>query len=114
MSMQVWLGAATLTYPQGGGHFWAYLNWALGLRALGCDVVWLEGCDPLMSVDYTQGLVTALKQRLEPYGLGQSVALCSLGEQPLRSTVTESCVSIERAGEADLLLNLSYSLCGSV
>src|SRR5438094_579783 len=96
MSTQIWLGAATLTYPQAGGHFWAYLNWALGLRALGCDVTWLEACDPNMGIDCTQGLVTALRQRLEPYGLGQSVALCSLGEQLLPATVTESCVSIER------------------
>src|SRR5918999_6485545 len=32
----------TLSYPQGGGHLWVYLNWALGLRALGCEVIWLE------------------------------------------------------------------------
>jgi hypothetical protein len=114
MSTQVWLGAATLTYPQAGGHFWAYLNWALGLRALGCDVTWLEACDPMIPAGDTQNLVTALKQRLEPYGLGQSVALCSLGKQPLPATMTESCIPIERAEEADLLLNLSYSLCEGV
>ena len=33
----------TLEYPEGGGHLWEYLNWALGLRALGCQVIWLEG-----------------------------------------------------------------------
>ena len=37
MSLTVCLSAwNTLTYPKGGGHLWAYLNWALGLRALGC------------------------------------------------------------------------------
>ncbi len=39
----VGLSANTLSYPQGGGHMWVYLNWALGLRALGCRVIWLEG-----------------------------------------------------------------------
>ena len=39
----VGLSANTLSYPQGGGHMWVYLNWALGLRDAGCDVVWLEG-----------------------------------------------------------------------
>src|SRR2546428_2795129 len=114
MSAKIWLAAATLTYPQAGGHFWAYLNWALGLRALGCEVVWLESCDPTMPIDYTQGLVKTLKHHLEPYGLGQCVALRSQAEQYLPSALTASCVELERAEEADLLLNLSYSLCEGV
>ena len=28
--------------PHERGHLWAYLNWALGLQRLGCEVVWLE------------------------------------------------------------------------
>jgi hypothetical protein len=42
---RLYLSSKTLDYPQGGGHLWAYLNWALGLRALGCRVIWLEGVD---------------------------------------------------------------------
>ena len=30
-------------FPDGGGHFWVYLQYVLGLRQLGCDVYWLEG-----------------------------------------------------------------------
>ena len=26
------------SFPDGGGHFWVYLQYALGLRRLGCDV----------------------------------------------------------------------------
>ena len=37
-------------FPQGGGHFWVYMQYAQGLRRLGCDVYWLEqfrhGKDP--------------------------------------------------------------------
>ena len=29
MSVTVWLLANTLSYPEGGGHLWVYLNWAL-------------------------------------------------------------------------------------
>jgi len=29
-------------FPEGGGHFWVYMQYALGLRQLGCDVYWLE------------------------------------------------------------------------
>ena len=27
-----------VNYPQGGGHFWVYLQYVLGLRLLGHDV----------------------------------------------------------------------------
>src|SRR5262249_9139561 len=43
MSTRVCLSASTLNYPRGGGHMWVYLNWALGLRSVGCEVFWLEG-----------------------------------------------------------------------
>jgi hypothetical protein len=46
MSITVCLCTNTIGYPEGGGHLWAYLNWALGLRALGCEVIWLEGVNP--------------------------------------------------------------------
>ena len=29
-------------YPDGGGHFWVYMQYVKGLRALGCEVYWLE------------------------------------------------------------------------
>jgi hypothetical protein len=29
-------------FPEGGGHFWVYMQYVLGLRQLGCDVYWLE------------------------------------------------------------------------
>ena len=29
-----------LKYPRGGGHAWCFLNWALGLQAVGCQVTW--------------------------------------------------------------------------
>jgi len=46
MSATVCLLANALSYPEGGGHLWVYLNWALGLRALGCQVIWLERVFP--------------------------------------------------------------------
>src|SRR5207237_1244074 len=46
VSLTVCLAPAnTIGYPQGGGHLWVYLNWALALRAIGCRVIWLEGVD---------------------------------------------------------------------
>src|SRR5256714_12373994 len=46
MSLTVCLAPAnTVAYPNGGGHLWVYLHWALALKALGCRVIWLEGID---------------------------------------------------------------------
>lgn len=42
MSYTICLVASIIYYPTGGGHLWAYLNWALGFRAIGCRVIWLE------------------------------------------------------------------------
>ncbi len=110
MSLTVCLAASTIEYPEGGGHFWVYLNWALGLQALGCQVIWLEGIDPQMPVHEVQSLTSTLKSYLEPYGLAEHVALCSWNGEPLPRTITEQCLDIEAASEANLLLNLAYSI----
>ncbi len=35
---------STASFPDGGGHWWVYLQYVLGLRDLGCRVLWLERC----------------------------------------------------------------------
>src|SRR5262249_12861017 len=67
--------ANTLYYPGGGGHLWVYLNWALGLRALGCRVIWLEGYGWQRDSQETCRLIDSLRERLRPYGLAESLAL---------------------------------------
>src|SRR5215510_15078342 len=71
----IWLAAKTLHYPQGGGHLWVYLNWALGLKELGCTVVWLEAVDRGSSAEEVRGLAARLRCRLGEYGLGDGLAL---------------------------------------
>src|SRR5881396_4375520 len=106
--------ARTIAYPQGGGHLWVYLQWALGLRALGCRVIWLEGIDPREPEQNHRQKVMTLKSRLEPYGLADSVALFSLSDEPLPPDVAELALDLDAAAEADLLLNLWHSLPASV
>src|SRR5207247_1183220 len=106
--------ARTLAYPQGGGHLWVYLQGALGLRALGCRVSWLEGIDPRDPEHDAQEKIATLKGRLEPYGLAESVALFSLNDEPLPRDVAAHTLDLDAAAEADLLLNLWHSLPASV
>ena len=53
---------------------WVYLNWALGLRQLGCRVIWLELVEP-SSMEKLATLAELLKNRLTRYGLSDSLAL---------------------------------------
>ena len=136
MSITVCLSTnQTLDYPQGGGHLWVYLNWALGLRALGCEVIWLEIVSQQESASTPKrrlrrsGLVevaddpkhevhtnvATLKSRLKRFGLAQSLALHPSEGEILPEEVREGCLDLEAAAaEADLLLNLRYNLPSEV
>ena len=107
-STSVCLLANTLNYPQGGGHFWAYLNWALGLHSLGCQVIWLESVSPGIPEYELQKKVASLKSFLERYGLAEYVALCSLTDEWLPREATEGCLDLELATEMDLLLDIRH------
>ena len=108
MTLTVWLGADVTTYPQGGGQWWAYLSWALGLRALGCRVVWLEPCKADASEEEARVLVEGLQAQLEPYGLAEWIAFAPTSGEPAWPAAWEGCVPLEAAAEADLFLNVSY------
>lgn len=113
--------APTIGYPRGGGHLWAYLNWALALRALGCRVIWLEGVDlddgdnPVARRRRWRGgdvreCVTTLKARLESYGLADTLALFSMNGGTVPADLAQGCLNLDAAAGADLLLNLWHSL----
>jgi len=110
VSRSVCLSAKTLHYPEGGGHLWVYLNWALGLRANGCEVIWLEALPQPRSVDKQRATVESLKRKLAPFGLADSVALCSWNGDPLPAELSRGCVDLSEIPEADLLLNVAYGI----
>ena len=111
MKTTVCFTAKNIYYLKGGGHFWVPLNWSLGYRALGCDVIWLEPIDPSTPVEDVWTLTKLLKERLEPYGLRDSVALSSITGEPLDPAAVEGCLDIDAASElATLLVNLRYDL----
>ncbi len=110
MSTTVCLAANSLSYPEGGGHRWVYLNWALGLRAAGCEVIWLEQADPQLAEAERDRFVAALRAHLKPYGLADKVALCSSTKQPLPEGGLAECLDLEAAAEAELLVNLAYDI----
>jgi hypothetical protein len=107
MGPTVCLGANCLGYPQGGGHLWVFLNWALGLRACGCRVVWLEVLSPDASPDAAAGWVAALAGQLGRYGLADTLAVVPAAGDALPAGVRGPLGWADVTG-ADLLLNLKY------
>ena len=122
MSLTVCLAPAnTIGYPQGGGHLWVYLNWALALRAAGCRVIWLEGVDDAVDDGSVarrrrwrgrdaRECVAMLKAHLGRYGLADALALYAIDGEPLPDDLAAAGLSLDAAADADLLLNLSHAL----
>jgi hypothetical protein len=61
--------------------------------------MWLEPIDPKTPVEEIRKLTRLLKDRLEPYGLADSVALSSITTEPLDPATTEECLDIDAARE---------------
>src|SRR3990172_9123570 len=114
MSITVWLSARTLHYTEGGGHFWVYLNWALGLRELGCNVIWLEGIGSKTKARELPNKISALRSRLEKYGFSESIAIYSKTGESLPNEAIDGCLNIELAEDADLLLNMAFNIPSEV
>jgi hypothetical protein len=106
MSTRICLFANAMSFPEGGGLVWEYLNWALGLRGLGCKVTWLEAVGPDMPDQETR--ISALHCRLERYGFADSVAICSRTGKAVPHAARHGCLSLDDVSEADLLINMGY------
>jgi hypothetical protein len=110
MPTTVCLGVKTLHHMAAGGHFWAYLNWALGLKANGCTVIWAEEHDEFYPAAQLTDDIARLRQRLTAYGLGEHIAMIPSwvdGPAPHR---IPGCPTWEEAAEADLFLNFAYAI----
>src|SRR3954452_2029184 len=59
-----------VSFPEGGGHLWAYLQHIQGLRAIGCDVWWMECLLPKRDPSHDRNRIALLRERLDAYGMG--------------------------------------------
>src|SRR3954471_1498746 len=108
MSTSVVVRAWTVDYPEGGGHAWAYLNWALGLQRAGCEVWWLEVVSDESA--YTVEAVARRRRGLTRFGLdGRFVACSTTG-----SEVAVDALPPAALDGADALLDLCYNTPPSV
>src|SRR5690349_15449342 len=110
--MNICLVANTIGYPEGGGHFWIYLNWALGLRDAGCQVTWLETVSAGTTTPRLAGQVKVLGDRLTYYGFGSSLVLHKPSDAA--AGVPSEIPGLDAADGCDLLLNFQYGLSDEI
>jgi hypothetical protein len=109
-------------FPDGGGHFWVYMQYAQALRLLGCDVYWLEKVRVNDEGEYDRCAVATFLERMERYGLGGKAILYTVGEQSdagnagSSGRVNHEYIGMTRSqaeavfARADLLLNFHYTM----
>ncbi len=103
-------------FPEGGGHFWVYMQYVLGLRRHGCDVYWLERFVQSGDEARDEAAIATFTERLAGFGLEGRVIL-EVGPDPKYSPGAPTefrGLSREAAEEvfarADLLLNFHYAI----
>ena len=116
MSTIVIAPSNVVTFPEGGGHFWVYMQYVQGFLRQGCDVYWLEqfvtSGDPARD-DYMLG---QFAERMEHFGLkGKSILYSIAGDNPDSNPEVTYVGIAQPAAEAvfrsaDLLLNFYYAM----
>ena len=104
------------TFPEGGGHFWVYLQYVLGLRLLGCEVYWLEAFRTKGRDEQEAAALATFRARMKQYGLdGKFILYLTRSKKPSPEAPTEY-LNMTRAeaeaiyDQADLLLNFHYAI----
>src|SRR3989442_355577 len=103
-------------FPDGGGHFWVYMQYAQGLRRLGCEVYWLEQFRPPPDPAQEATLLSRFFERMRRFGLEGKALLYSAnrgraeGPESFRFVCCESSEVEGVLRRADLLLNFHYAI----
>jgi hypothetical protein len=99
----------SLTYPQ-GGHLWVFINWALGFRSIGCDVIWLDVVPVSMPVTELQQRLAYLRTLLSPFGIN-AIAVDFISDADFTSVLHDAQLpTVDDFGGFDLLFDLRYDL----
>lgn len=109
----VLLGGSVAQRPGGGGHTWVFLQYLLGLRALGCEAVLVDWLEPDMCTNRAGGPapvaeswnVGYLRDVMERFGLGGSWAVL---HEDGREVIGMGQAALDEAvGRAAVILNVN-------
>jgi hypothetical protein len=104
MRTRVCLAGNSIHYP---AQLWPYLNWALSLRAAGCEIVWLESLEGSARSAALEVEIAALRERLRPHGLHEALTLVTREGGEVLPTPAGT-QPLEAALDAELLIDLGY------
>ena len=100
------------SFPEGGGHFWVYMQYVLGLRQLGCQVYWLEQFGLDLETEQGKAALRIFAERMQRFGLQDNFILYSTEKNSDEITYVgrkaEEVDAIFR--QTDLLLNFHYAV----
>jgi hypothetical protein len=100
-----------LQYPQGGGHFSAFLQYVHGLRSQGCEVWWMERLAASGDRDADARAAAEMAGRLRDVGLADRLIVYTGDRDRSRTWLTLEAGEAERVlARAELLLNFFYEL----
>jgi hypothetical protein len=105
-----------VTYPEGGGHFWVFMQYVLGLREAGCDVYWLEHHPTQGDARLRDSQAQVLFERMKRFAMDERVILYSAPEDDphgggrfeFRGKSGADAAAL--FSNADLLLNFNYNI----
>ncbi len=101
-------------FPDGGGHFWVYMQYAQGLRRLGCDVYWMEQIRRRKDPDRDARALATFLERMEQFGMRDRLLLYTLDANDPDAPPAFRDVPRARAEAvlrgADLVLNFHYAI----
>jgi hypothetical protein len=99
------------SFPEGGGHFWVYMQYMLGLRQLGCQVYWLEQFNLDPESEPGAAALRIFAERMQKFDLQDNFILYATAENSDQLTyvgrAAEEVEAIFR--QTDLLLNFHYA-----
>ena len=104
------------SFPEGGGHFWVYMQYVLGLRQLGCDVYWLECFRSKGRTEREDAALATFRARTQAHGLGGKLILYRTRSKRAEANAPTDYLEMPRAeaeevyARADLLLNFHYAV----
>ena len=102
-------------FPEGGGHFWVFLQWVRGLERNGCDVYWLECLEPRYERQPNTAAVRTFLGNLERVGMADRVLIYQhLEDGSLDFVNTDATRALQVLESADLLVNFKYDTSDTI
>ncbi len=100
-------------FPGGGGHFWVYMQYAQGLRRLGCEVYWLEEFRRGKAARGDDHALVTFFERMGRFGLAGRVVLYERrdgADGPIECIGAPRSAAEAMLRRADLVLNFHYGI----